>query len=326
MSIPKRLEAREKHAAQGRQGLEFAPAAVYTRVMRQAPPPSHAPSDAPLPFDKMHGLGNDFVIIDARQHPVRLSPVLITALADRHRGVGFDQMAIISGGEGPPHLAFYNSDGSRSVTCGNATRCIARKLMQESGEGSVVLLSDHRRLVARDAGGEMTEVNLGPPALAWHEIPLARDLDTLHLPIAGRPTATSMGNPHCTFFVEDAESVDIAAVGRCHEHHALFPQRTNVQVVQVVGRDHLRVRVWERGVGRTLASGSSACAAAVAAARRGLCGRQQQVDLDGGSLWIHWREDGVWMRGPTAHVFSGVVTAAFLRTASAERGESGEHG
>jgi diaminopimelate epimerase len=131
-------------------------------------------------------------------------------------------------------------------------------------------------------------------------------LDTLHLPIDGDPVATGMGNPHCTFFVEDAETIDLAGLGPTFEHHPFFPERTNVQFAQVTGPDRLRLRVWERGAGITLASGSSSCAVAVAAHRRGLTGRAVTIDLDGGTLSIDWRDDGVWMTGPTAHVFDGV--------------------
>jgi len=150
------------------------------------------------------------------------------------------------------------------------------------------------------------------PLLGWAEIPLAKDTDTLHLPIDGDPVATGMGNPHCTIFVEDAEAVDLAVRGAEIEHHPLFPQRTNVQFCHLIGPDHLRVRVWERGVGATLASGSSSCAVVVAAARRGLTGRKATVTLDGGDISIDWRDDGVWMTGPTAHVFDGYLTPAFL--------------
>jgi diaminopimelate epimerase len=153
---------------------------------------------------------------------------------------------------------------------------------------------------------------MGQPQLTWEAIPLSREMDTLELPITGAPTATGMGNPHCTFFVSDAEAVDLPAFGAIHEHHPLFPERTNVQVAQIIGPDHIRMRVWERGVGVTLASGSSSCAVAVAAARRGLTGRAVRIKLDGGTLHIDWREDGVWMTGPTSHVFSGHLTPTFL--------------
>jgi len=261
---------------------------------------------------KMHGLGNDFVVIDSRSTRVNMTPRLAQALADRHRGVGFDQLALITQGPQDTHLTFYNSDGSTAGACGNATRCIARYIMGETGTGSLALTTDRGVLQARDAGNGLTEVNLGQPQLAWQDIPLAEAMDTLELPIEGAPTATGMGNPHCTFFVDDAEAVALEQFGPRYEHHPLYPERTNVQVAQVIGPDHIRMRVWERGVGVTLASGSSSCATAVAAARRGLTGRKVQIDLDGGTLWIDWREDGVWMTGATMHVFSGTLTDQFL--------------
>jgi len=290
---------------------------------------------------KMHGLGNDFVVLDARetsvldaretsvldaretsvldarasdvpdarQRALDLTADLITRLADRHRGVGFDQLAVIEDGL---RLRFYNADGSTAGACGNATRCIARWLMERTGETALILTTDRGPLQAQDAGQGMTSVNMGAPQLDWADVPLARAMDTITLPIEGKPTATGMGNPHCTFFVDDVQAIDLTTFGPEHEHHPLFPQRTNVQVAQLIGKDHLAVRVWERGVGLTLASGSSSCAVAVAAARRGLTGRKLRIDLDGGTLHIDWRDDGVWMTGPTSHVFSGTLTQDWL--------------
>jgi len=266
-----------------------------------------------LPFMKMHGLGNDFVVLDARARPLALSPSLITAIADRHRGLGFDQLAVIETGAGDAHLTFYNADGSVSAACGNATRCIARHLMQETGRTSLTLTTARGDLRAVDAGGGLTSVNMGQPQLDWAEIPLAEAMDTLELPIEGGPVATGMGNPHCTFFVEEAEAIPLEQFGPRYEHHPLYPERTNVQVASVIGPDHIRMRVWERGVGVTLASGSSSCATAVAAARRGLTGRRVRVTLYGGSLGVDWRTDGVWMTGETVYVASGVLVPDFLR-------------
>ncbi|MDC0737646.1 diaminopimelate epimerase [Cognatishimia sp. SS12] len=269
-----------------------------------------------IKFEKMHGLGNDFVVIDARHDPDGLSPALVTAIADRHRGVGFDQLAVIESGAADAHLVFYNSDGSTSAACGNATRCIARKLLNENGKSELTLTTERGTLYAREAGDGLVSVNMGHPQLTWDDIPLARDMDTLHLPLEGGPTATGMGNPHCTFFVEDAEAVDLEVLGPRFETDPLFPERTNVQFASLRGENHLRMRVWERGVGTTLASGSSSCATAVAAARRGLTGRKVRIDLDGGTLHINWAEDGVWMTGATMHVFSGEFTLDFLEAAS----------
>ena len=270
--------------------------------------------DTGLPFMKMHGLGNDFVIVDARAHAASITPALARGIGHRQFGVGFDQLAVIGNGDADAHLVFYNSDGSTSAACGNATRCIARILMDEAGKSEVTLTTARGTLIARDAGDRLTSVNMGEPQLNWNEIPLAEEVDTLELPIEGGPTATGMGNPHCTFFVEDAEAIPLAEFGARYEYHPLYPERTNVQVAQIIGPDHIRMRVWERGVGITLASGSSSCATAVAAARRGLTGRTVQIKLDGGTIWIDWREDGVWMTGPTRHVFSGTLTPEFLES------------
>ena len=272
----------------------------------------HDQTTSTLPFMKMHGLGNDFVVVDARMHPVFMTPALARAIGDRHCGIGFDQLAVISKGTGDAHLTFFNADGSLSATCGNATRCIARYLMDEADKSVLNLTTDRGELTAKDAGDGLTSVNMGQPQLNWTEVPLDHAMSTLELPIEGGPTATGMGNPHCTFFVDDVALVDLAKLGALYEHHPLYPERTNVQFAQIIGPDHIRMRVWERGVGITLASGSSSCATAVASARRGLTGRSVRIDLDGGTLQIDWRDDGVWMTGPTMHVSSGEFTPAFL--------------
>jgi diaminopimelate epimerase len=267
-----------------------------------------------FPFMKMHGLGNDFVVIDARAQSLEMTESLARALGDRHRGVGFDQLAVIlrTDSIADAYLKFYNSDGSTAGACGNATRCIARYLMDETGDELLSLETEHGILFAKDMGDQITSINMGHPDLNWQEIPLSQNIDTLELPIDGSPTATGMGNPHCTFFVGDVDAIDLETQGPAFEHHPFYPERTNVQFAQVVGTDHIRMRVWERGVGVTLASGSSSCATAVAAARRGLTGRTVRVDLDGGTLHIDWRDDGVWMTGGTMHVFSGTLTQSFL--------------
>lgn len=279
------------------------------------------PAPDGLPFMKMHGLGNDFVVLDLRESgngnggaAWLPSPDQITRIADRHRGIGFDQLATIEtdGGGADARLRFYNADGSASAACGNATRCVARWLMDGTGATHLRLRTDHAVLLAEDAGGGVTRVNMGPPVLDWRAIPLAQDVDIDHLPIAGDPAATGMGNPHLTFFVPDLDAADPESLGRSHEHHPLFPARTNVEIVEVLAPDAIRAFIWERGVGPTLASGSCSCAAAVASARRGLTGRRVQVHLPGGVLLIDWREDGVWMEGATAHVCDGVIRRDWL--------------
>jgi len=268
---------------------------------------------APLRFRKMHGLGNDFVIIDQRDGATALSPEIARAIGDRHRGVGFDQLAEIKPcADADAELIFWNSDGSTAGACGNATRCIAHMLLNETGQGSVLLRTERGLLPCRAVDG-LIEVDMGPPLLAWNQIPLARDIDPLHLPLDGTPTACSMGNPHCTYFVDDAEAIPLEEIGPRTENDPMFPERTNVQVVQVLDRRHARVRVWERGVGVTLASGSSSCAVVVNAVRRGLMDRSAILHLDGGDIQITWREDDhVAMAGPVSYVFEGVFDPSFL--------------
>ena len=267
-----------------------------------------------LPFMKMHGLGNDFVVLDARDREYALSKKIISSIADRHFGVGFDQLAIITKGEFDAHLTFYNADGSESLACGNATRCIARYLMDEASKEKLILTTLHGQIPAVDLGEGATSVNMGQPALEWDQVPLSENIPTLELPIEGSPTATGMGNPHCTFFVEDAEKINLEEMGPKFENHSLFPERTHVQFASIKAPNQIRMRVWERGVGVTLASGSSSCATAVAANRRGLTEKKVQIELDGGILNINWLEDGVWMTGPTMKVFTGSFSKEFLNS------------
>ena len=270
-------------------------------------------NDRNISFLKMHGLGNDFVIIDSRHKRINLPVNLIRKLGDRNFGVGFDQLGIIQNSEvSDAHLTFFNSDGSISATCGNATRCIANFLMLETKKDKVDLSTDHISLQAtREIDGSVS-VNMGLPDIHWQKIPLLKEVDTLFLPIPGQPTATSIGNPHCSFFVDNLDQVKIEAEGAKIENHPLFPQKTNVQFVSVVSQDRLRVRVWERGVGVTKASGSSACAVVAASVRRKITGNQVHVDLDGGTLVVNYKDNGIWMNGPTMHVFDGQLNTQFL--------------
>ncbi|QYZ68894.1 diaminopimelate epimerase [Neotabrizicola shimadae] len=270
-----------------------------------------------LRFLKMHGLGNDFVVIDSRGRGAVTTPALARALGDRHRGVGFDQLAEIRDA-GPDHagadfaLDFWNADGSRAGACGNATRCVSDLVMAGLGREVVRLVTARGELQARRLDSGLVSVNMGPPVLDWRALPLAREVDLLHLPLPGDPVAVGMGNPHCVFIVADAEAEDVVGRGSAVEHDPLFPERTNVEFVSLTGPDHLRMRVWERGAGVTLACGSGACAVAVAAHLRGLTGRAVEIDVDGGRLSIDWREDGVWMTGPVAHVFDGWLSPDYL--------------
>lgn len=267
-----------------------------------------------IDFLKMHGLGNDFVIVDARARPDPITPEFARRIGDRHFGVGFDQLAVILPGDeaADAEIVFWNADGTRAGACGNASRCVARLLMEESGRDAVTLRTERGLLPARRAGAHYS-VNMGPPVLDWREIPLARPVEDLaNLPIEGQPGAVGMGNPHCVFLVADAEAVDLARLGPEFERHPLFPERTNVEFVEVRDRETLRMRVWERGAGVTLACGSGACAAAVVAHLKGVSERRVTLILDGGALEVDWREDGVWMTGPAEKVFEGRLAGEFL--------------
>jgi diaminopimelate epimerase len=265
-----------------------------------------------LAFLKMHGLGNDFVVIDSRGRGAVVTRALARALGDRNRGIGFDQLAEIRDAKGADFsLDFWNSDGSRAGACGNATRCVSDLVMRQAGQDGVSLLTSRGGLSAQRVNG-LVSVNMGHPQRDWADIPLSHALDPLHLPLDGDPAAIGMGNPHCIFFVPDAEAVALNTLGPRFETDPLFPQKTNVEFASLIAPDHLRMRVWERGAGITLACGSGACAVAVAAHLRGLTGRKVRLDVDGGTLDIDWRDDGVWMTGPVAYVFDGVLSPEFL--------------
>ena len=260
-----------------------------------------------VPFYKMHGAGNDFVVLDERAAPLGLQPHQIVALADRHRGIGCDQLiAIGAHADADAALRFFNPDGGEAGACGNGTRCAADLLMRDLNRDALTLRTSAGDLSAdRLPDGRIT-VDMGPALLGWRDIPLAHEADTLHLPLEGSPAAASMGNPHVTFFGEPLDSAPLR--GPKVEHDPLFPQRANVGFAQVLAADWMRLRVWERGAGLTLACGSGACAAVVNAVRRGLTSRRVTVLVDGGTLEITWGENGhVQMAGPVATSFEGRI-------------------
>lgn len=282
---------------------------------------------AALPFRKMHGLGNDFVVLDGRSDPraLALDPSRIRAIADRRAGIGCDQLIVVA----PPtdrsadvRMLIFNADGSEVAACGNATRCVAWLAMAESGQNSVVIETRAGLLDAESRGPSQVAVDMGPARLDWREIPLAQAENTLHLGISAGPladpVAVSMGNPHAVFFVEDAEAIDLEALGPGLEHHPIFPERSNIEVATILppstdGNGRIRMRVWERGAGITPACGTGACATLVAAARRGLTSRRAELILDGGSLEIEWLpDDHVLMTGPVASSFTGLLDASLL--------------
>jgi len=266
-----------------------------------------------IPFTKMHGLGNDVVVLDARTGEIALDPAEVRAIADRRRGIGCDQLILIEPPRDPGALAYLrilNADGSEAEACGNGTRCVAATLMDEIGVREVTLETTVGLLDVTMAENEQLTVNMGQALLDWQDIPLANEVDTLHLEIGSGelldPVAVNIGNPHCVFFVDDTETIDLERLGPEIENASLFPKRTNVEVAAVRDEGRIRMRVWERGAGITLACGSGACATLVAAHRRKLAGRKAEVMLDGGSLAIEWLESGdVLMTGPVAISFKG---------------------
>ena len=256
-------------------------------------------------FHKMHGLGNDFVVIDARTAPVAMDAARARAIADRREGIGCDQVILIEPSDvADARMRIWNSDGGEVEACGNASRAVAlllgRRSTLETLGGTLHLVAD----------GGLATVDMGQPRLGWDEIPLAYAMDTAHLPVGwdelDDPAAVNVGNPHVIFFVSDCDAVDLERLGPQIEHDPLFPDRVNVNVATVEASDRIRLRVWERGAGLTRACGTGACATAVAAIRAGRVDSPVTVALPGGELLIDWAPGGsISMSGPAAHVFTG---------------------
>jgi diaminopimelate epimerase len=267
-----------------------------------------------VPFLKMHGLGNDFVVLDARAKPLALPTETIQWVGDRHRGVGFDQLITLEPAtDADIFFRFHNSDGSEAGACGNGTRCAASLVLAETGRPHISIRTIAGLLGAERLADGTVRVDMGPPRLGWQDVPLAREMDTLHVPMAADGVSDaaccSMGNPHANFFVEDVAALDVFRIGPELEHHPLLRERANIGFVQVLAWDHLKLVVWERGAGYTLACGSGACAALVNARRRGLAEARCTVSLPGGDLVIEQRADGhVLMSGPVATSFKGEFT------------------
>lgn len=266
-------------------------------------------------FIKMHGLGNDFVIFDAREVENTLTDSQIQHIANRRTGVGCDQLIVMEPSErGDLFMRIYNPDASQAEACGNATRCVAHRYMSEAGTTECTIETLGGLLHCRLLDNDLVEVNMGAPQLKWQDIPLSREIDTLNLNIgqgeAHNPVAVGVGNPHCVFFVENAETVPVAEIGPVFEHHELFPNRTNVEFAQILAPDKIRMRVWERSAGITQACGSATCATIVAAVQRGLTGRKAEIIVDGGTLTLEYRESDnhILMTGPVAYVFEGELS------------------
>ncbi len=277
-------------------------------------------------FFKMHGLGNDFIVFDAREPakgiPDVISKIAATALADRHFGIGCDQILVIRPSQKADiFLQILNSDGSAAMACGNGTRCVADHIMQEFEQDRLAIETDAGILQSWRSAEfpNQISVDMGSVHLDWAAVPLANEANTLSVdlgPLAPVPAVChSVGNPHAVLFVDDAEAIDLDNVGPPLEHHPLFPERVNISFAHRIGPNKFRMRVWERGVGVTLACGSGACAVGVAVHRSGRGSRKTEIIMDGGSVFIDWQDDGtlggrVIMRGPVAYVFDGTLSAS----------------
>ncbi len=263
-----------------------------------------------LTFAKMHGLGNDFVVIDARNTPVAMTEPLARAIADRKTGVGCDQLILIGASErADVGMRIFNADGSEVEACGNATRCVPLFV------GRDVSIETKAGLLHAGRNGDLVSVDMGEPRFGWDEIPLAYAMDTLTMSASWddlpAPSAVNVGNPHVIFFLDNLATVDMAKLGPLIEHDPLFPARVNVNFAQMLGENHIGLTVWERGVGFTRACGTGACATAVAAIRRKLASGPVRVSLEGGDLSIDWAPGGhIQMTGPATHVFDGQIDLA----------------
>jgi diaminopimelate epimerase len=281
--------------------------------------------DATLPFRKMNGLGNDFVVLDGRVRALALSEEAVRAIADRKDGVGCDQLiALEPSDRADVFMRIWNADGGEVAACGNAARCVAALVAAEQGRPGVTIETEDQVLGAVVGPDGQVTIDMGEPRLKWDDIPLAEpfhdtrrvelQIGPIDAPVLHSPAVVNVGNPHAVFFVDDTEAYDLARFGPMLEHHPLFPERANISLAQVMSPEHLKVRTWERGAGLTRACGTAACASAVAAIRRALTGRTVKVTLPGGDLVIEWREsDGhVLMTGPFALDFEGTLPAALL--------------
>jgi diaminopimelate epimerase len=280
-------------------------------------------------FRKMNGLGNDFVVLDARSRALALGPDAVRAIADREEGIGCDQIIALEPSEqADVFMRIWNADGGEVAACGNAARCVAGLVSAERGKPQVSIETESGVLAATVKQDGSVTIDMGQPRFAWNEIPLSEPFhDTRRIelqvgpiddPVLHSPSVINVGNPHCLFFVDDVEAHDLARFGPMLEHHPLFPERANISLVQVLGPDAIKVRTWERGAGLTRACGTAACAAAVASARRELTGRNLRVDLPGGDLLIEWREDDghILMTGPYALDYEGTLPPELFQTAS----------
>jgi diaminopimelate epimerase len=285
------------------------------------------PASATIPFRKMNGLGNDFVVLDARQKAISVAPEDARRISDRAEGPGCDQVIVLEPSKKADlFMRIFNADGSEVEACGNATRCIALLIAKESGRPDVTVETRAGLLKAQVENADSVVIDMGKPRFAWEDIPLAEPFaDTTRIelqmgpiddPILHSPSVANVGNPHAIFWVDDVEAYDLGRFGPLLENHPVFPERANISLAHVTSRNGLTLRTWERGAGLTKACGTAACAAAVAAARKGLTDRQVTVTLPGGNLFIDWTANGhILMRGPAELEFDGTLPAETLSRA-----------
>jgi diaminopimelate epimerase len=284
---------------------------------------------ASIPFRKMNGLGNDFVVLDARARAIELTPDEVRRISDRSRGTGCDQVIVLEpSSKADVFMRIFNADGSEVGACGNAARCVALLEAQATGRPEATIETSAGLLRAEVESADRITIDMGEPRFAWDEIPLAEpfhdttgielQIGPIDAPVLHSPSVVNVGNPHAIFWVDDVDAHDLARLGPLLENHPVFPERANISLAQVTSREGLRLRTWERGAGLTKACGTAACAAAVAAARKKLTGRQVSVELPGGQLFIDWTTDGhILMCGPAELEFEGKLEGETLSRAPA---------
>ncbi len=282
---------------------------------------------ATIAFRKMNGLGNDFVILDARLHEAEITPEDARRIGDRSRGPGCDQIIVLEPSDkADVFMRIFNADGSEVGACGNAARCVALLLSQETGREEAKIETRAGVLGAHVESADKIVIDMGEPRFAWDEIPLAEpfhdttgielQIGPIDAPVLHSPSVVNVGNPHAIFWVDDVDAHDLARFGPLLENHPIFPERANISLAQVKSRNLIKLKTWERGAGLTRACGTAACAAAVAAARKRLTDRQVTVELPGGALFIDWTADGhILMSGPAELEFEGTLGPEVLSRA-----------
>jgi diaminopimelate epimerase len=281
--------------------------------------------NTPIAFRKMNGLGNDFVVIDARKQPISISDAQAKAIADRKTGIGCDQLIVMERSSlADVKMRIWNAEGGEVESCGNASRCIADIVMDETGLNSATIDTKGGFLVGTRAGKLQVTMDMGKPKFDWDQIPLSEKFaDTRHIelqvgpidaPLMHSPSVVNVGNPHCVFWVNDLNVVKLDRIGPMLENHPMFPERANIEMAKVVSRNHVIVNVWERGAGITQACGTAACAVMAAGHRIKIIDSAAKITLAGGDLFMSINEANghVIMTGPLSYDFEGVIPEGLL--------------